>query len=164
MNDDPFRLRVLKNLTASLEGITPANGYTFDLTGAVFRGRDVFDRNDPLPMVSILESITDKSGQMSPMAGSKMRVQWELLLQGWCVDDKDHPTDNAQRLLAEVKQRLVEERRRQEGYDILGMKGKITEIKFSSGVVRPADEVSAKAYFWLKMELEMVEDLLQPYA
>lgn len=162
--NDPFRLRVQKQLTAVLEQITPANGYQFNLSNAVFRGRDVFDRNDPLPMVSILESINEKTGLMSPMAGSKVKTPWELLLQGWCEDDKDHPTDPAQRLLAEVKKRLVEERRRQDGYDILGMGGMITEIKFSTGVVRPADEVSAKAYFWLKVELEMVEDLLDPYA
>lgn len=163
-NTKPFRIRVLEALTFSLEQITPANGYTSDLTGSVFRGRDTFDRDDPLPMVSILESIVEKPVLQAPMGGGQFKTDWELLLQGWTVDDKTHPTDPGQHLLAEVKKRLAEERRREDGYDILGMQGKITEIKFSTGVVRPADEVSARAYFWLKVELSMVENLLDPYA
>lgn len=160
----PFRIRVLEAMTASLEQINPTNGYVFDLSGSVFRGRDTFDRDDPLPMVSILESIAEKPVLQAPMGGGNVKTDWELLLQGWTEDDKVHPTDPGQYLLAEVKKRLTEERRRQDGYDILGMGGKITEIKFSTGVVRPADEVSARAYFWLKVELSMVENLLDPYA
>lgn len=161
---DPFRIRVAKKLTEALEGINPTNGYEFDLTGAVFRGRDTFDHGDPLPMVSILESIVEKPVLFAPMGGGKTRTEWELLLQGWTEDDKVNPTDPGQRLMAAVKKRLVEERRRSDGYDILGMEGMITDIKFSTGVVRPADEVSARAYFWLKLELSMVENLLDPYA
>lgn len=161
---DPFRLRVLKRLTEALEGITPANGFANDLTGSVFRGRDTFDHNDPLPMVSILESIVEKPVLQAPPAGAKVKTDWELLLQGWAEDDSRNPTDPGQRLLAEVKQRLMQERRVEQGYDILGMGGTITDIKLSTGVVRPADEVSAKAYFWLKVELSMVENLLDPYA
>lgn len=163
-HEDPYRLRVLKNLTEALEQITPANGYRFDLTGSVLRGRDTFDSNDPLPMVSILESIAEKPVLQSPRAGGNNATDWELLVQGWTEDDKKHPTDPGQHLLAAVKKRLTEERRRGEGYDILGMGGTITDIKCSTGVVRPPDEVSAKAYFWLKVELSMVENVLDPYA
>lgn len=163
-NTDPFRLRVLKRITEALEGITPVNGFVNDLSGAVFRGRDTFDHHDPLPMVSILESIVEKPVLQAPPAGGMVKTDWELLVQGWTEDDPRNPTDPGQVLLAEVKRRLMEERRVNEGYDILGMGGKITDIKFSTGVVRPADEVSAKAYFWLKVELSMVENLLDPYA
>lgn len=163
-NTKPFRIRVLEAMTESLEQITEVNGYTHNLTGSVFRGRDTFDRDDPLPMVSILESIAEKPTLHAPMGGGNTKVDWELLLQGWTEDDKENPTDPGQYLMAEVKKRLTEERRRQDGYDILGMGGKITDIKFSTGVVRPADEVSARAYFWLKVELSMVENLLDPYA
>lgn len=161
---DPYRIRVLKQITAALEEITPANGYAQDLTNAVFRGRDTFDRDDPLPMVSILESIAEKPVLHAPLAGGKVQTTWELLVQGWTEDDKVNPTDPGQRLMASVKKRLTEERRRGDGYDILGMGGSITDIKFSTGVVRPADEISARAYFWVKMELSMVENLLDPYA
>lgn len=169
-NVDPLRLRVLKKLNAELEQITPANGYTVDLTGAVFRGRDVFDRNDPVPMVSILESILEKDQVQAPPAGSTKAGPWELLLQGWADDDKDNPTDPAYHLLAQVQRRLVEITRmpyadpNRRGCDILQMGGIITALRFSRGVVRPADEVSSKAYFWLKVELDLVENLLDPYA
>lgn len=163
-NTEPFRLRVLKALTAALGEISVANGYNYDLAGKVFRGRDTFGNSDPLPMVSILESILEKDQVMSPPTGIHVTGPWELLIQGWTVDDEDNPTDPGQILLADVKKRLVQERSRARGYEILGMQGKITDIKFSTGVVRPADEVSSKAYFWLKLELVMVENLADPYA
>lgn len=168
---DPFRLRVQKSLTAVLESITPANGYTFDLTGAVFRGRDMFGDNAPLPMVSILESMLERDQLAEPPGGTAQAGTWELLLQGWTEDDDDNPTDPGQHLMAQVKKRLSEERLRpfpadslRRGYDPLGMDGKIASLKFSTGVVRPSDDVSSKAYFWLKLELVMVEDLVNPYA
>lgn len=164
-HEDPLRLRALKALSAALQEINPSNGYRFDLRDAVFRGRDTFGNSDPLPMVSILESITERDVVQSPRGGATQMVPWELLLQGWMADDDDHPTDPAHHLLAAVKKRLVEERvKKQDGSGILGMCGKIDEIKFSTGVVRPADEVSSKAYFWLKVELVLVENLLDPYS
>lgn len=165
-HQDPFRLRVLKALGTALEEITGENGYMFDLRGKVFRGRDTFGNSDPLPMLSILESITEKDVVLSPRGGSTQVVPWELLIQGWTEDDYDNPTDPGHHLMAAVKKRLIQERKcpRGTGSGILGMCGKIDEIKFSTGVVRPADEVSSKAYFWLKVELLLVEDLLQPYA
>lgn len=162
---DPFRLRVLKAVSAALEEINPETGYNFDLRDAVFRGRDTFGSSDPLPMVSILESIAEKDVLQAPRGSGQQMVPWELLIQGWAGDDDRNPTDPAHHLMAAVKKRLVEERvRKQDGSGILGMCGKIDEIKFSTGVVRPADEVSSKAYFWLKVELVLVENLLDPYA
>lgn len=167
---EPFRLRVLKSLTAVLQDITKANGYQHDLQTSVFRGRDVFGASDPLPMVSILESILEKDQLPSPPGGATQAGPWELLIQGWTVDDEDNPTDPGQILMADVKRRLALECQRpyqdpnRRGYDPLGMGGKITALRFSTGVVRPADEVSSKAYFWLKLELDMVENLLEPYA
>lgn len=167
---EPFRLRVLKSLTAVLEDISEANGYAHDLQGVVFRGRDVFGASDPLPMVSILESILEKDQLPPPPGAGVNKGPWELLIQGWTVDDEDNPTDPGQILMADVKKRLALETRRpfadglRKGYDPLGMDGKITALRFSTGVVRPADEVSSKAYFWLKLELDMVENLLEPYA
>lgn len=170
-NTDPFRLRVLKHLTDELKKITPANGYPMDLSNAVFRGRNVFDPNDPIPMVSILESILEKDQLQAPPGGSHKAGPWELLIQGWAQDDKANPTDPAYHLLAAVQQRLTEVRQTRypdypirEGYNILEMDGKVTALKFSRGVARPPDEVSSKAYFWLKIELDLVENLQDPYA
>lgn len=167
---DPLRLRVLKRLTEELKQITPANGYSVDLSSAVFRGRDVFDRNDPVPMVSILESILEKDQLPAPPGGASKAGPWELLIQGWAGEDTDNPTDAAYFLLADVQKRLVEVTRmpyadpNRRGCDILQMNGIITALRFSRGVARPADEVSSRAYFWLKLELDLVENLLEPYA
>lgn len=161
---DPTRLRVLKALTTVLETITPANGYTHDLSGKVFRGRDIFGYQDPLPMISILEQIEEQEQQPSPETAGKAHGPWTLNLQGFVPDDRDNPTDPAHHLMAEVKQRLVEERIRDRQRDIFGMGDVVTDLRLSQGVVRPADEVSDKAYFWLRMTLALVENLHEPYA
>lgn len=63
-----------------------------------------------------------------------------------------------------MKKRLAEERVRDRQYNILGMGGLVTDLRISHGVVRPPDEVSGKAYFWLRLTLVVVENLLDPYA
>lgn len=161
---DPFRLRVLKALSAALEEINPDNGYSFDMRGNVFRGRDMFGDSDPVPMISVLEAIDEKAQIPSPEGGAHSTGPWELLVQGFLDDDLVHPTDPAHLLMAEVKKRLVQERVRERQRNILGMGGKVTELRFSSGVVRPPDEDSAKAYFWLRLTLVLVENLLDPYS
>lgn len=164
MGREPFRLRVLKALSDALEEINPDNGYSHDLRGSVFRGRDIFGESDPLPMVSILEAIDEKEQLRTPEAGPQAVGPWELLIQGFLEDDYKHPTDPAHFLLAEVKKRLMEERVRDRQRDILGMGGKVTDLRISHGVVRPPDEDSAKAYFWLRLTLDLVENILDPYS
>jgi len=160
---DPFRLRLLKNLTAVLEEITPQNGYVHDLRDHVFRGRATFGDKDPLPMISILEPVEESEQHTLAHASPYGQGPWVLLLQGFARDDFTNPTDPAHRLMAEVKQRLTQERVRDRAYDILGMQGKIMELKLSHGVVRPPDELSDKAYFWLRITLMVVENLQDPY-
>lgn len=161
---DPFRLKVLKALTTCLEGITPANGYNHDLTGKVKRGRDIFGEDDPIPLVCILEAVEEKPQVLPPQQSPHSSGPWELQIQGFVEDDFDNPTDPAHRLMAEVKKRLVEERVRDRQANIFGMSGRVTELRISHGVVRPADEISGKAYFWLRMTLGLVENLSDPYA
>ena len=159
----PFRLRVLDALTAALESITPANGYEHDLTGAVFRGRDVFDENDPLPMISILEPVQQAETQMGPDGTPASKGPWQLLIQGFVQDDRLHPTDPAHFLMADVKKALGEERLRGRGFDILGMEGKVTDLIIGQGIVRPPDDISGKAYFWLFVYLNLAENVGSPY-
>lgn len=163
MAADPFRLRVLKALNAALEEITPANGYTFDLSGRVYRGRDIFGNDEEPPFVAILEAIEQDENIPSPQAGGTIKGPWTLQIQGFAPDDRDHPTDPAHALMADVKKRLIQERLRERQYNILDMEGKVVEMRISQGVVRPADEVSSVAYFWLRMTLTVVENLLDPY-
>lgn len=162
---DPLRLRILMALTTALAGITPANGYQHDLTGKVFRGRSIFSEDDPIPMVSILEAIEQEPLRdiQMPTGAGVVQGPWDLLVQGFVEDDPENPTDPAHRLMADVKKRLAAERLRSRQRDILQLGNAVTDIVFSPGIVRPADEVSNKAYFWLRVRLSLVENLMAPY-
>lgn len=160
---DPFRLRVLKALTAALQEITPANGYKHDLSSSVFRGRDLFGEDDPLPMVSILEATDEQDQVQSPRGSGDNFGVWGLLIQGFAEDDPENPTDPAHYLMADVKKRLAIERQKGVSFNILGMGGLVDKLEFSPGIVRPADAYSAKAYFWLRLDLTVVEDVTKPY-
>lgn len=168
--DRPYRLRVMDGLVACLEGITPANGYKSDLspTGGrkVFRGRNIFGENDPLPMLSILETPLPIEAIPTPEAGTTQYTPtWDLLIQGFVQDDPEDPTDPAHILVADVLQALAKERKRRGGKssNIFGMNGKVDDIVIANPVVRPPDELSSRAQFWLRITLKIVEDMESPY-
>ncbi len=164
---DPFRLRVQKAFTAALEQITVANGFRNDLAGSVFRGRTIFGDNDPLPMVSMLEEPIAPENDLSPRSGTAETGDYVLMVQGFIKDDPENPTDPAHVLLADVKRRLVElkaDDRRQDRPFRFGPKANtVVSVSWDGGVVRPADEVSAVAYFWLRVTFELAEDHLNPF-
>lgn len=171
---DPLRLHVIKMMCDGLRSITPANGYVSDFSGAegtndnrVFRGRAVFGSSDPIPALSILEAPIPLDQLPSPMDSSLNAGPWELVVQGFFEDDKDNPTDEAYIGLADVKRYFAIEkkkttaRRAEDG--MFGLGRTVTNIIIGQGVVRPPDEISAKAYFWLTIALDMAEDLEKPY-
>lgn len=163
---DPYRLRVQKAISAVLKEITPANGYQHDLSNAVFRGRNIFGESDPLPMVSILEAPIQPDAPRLPDGGATQNGPWELVIQGFVDDDKRNPTDPAHRLLADVKKRLAQECKAYVpggGYKTFGMEGKLGKLTIGTGVVRPPDEISSKAYFWLTINLQLFEAMDDPY-
>lgn len=162
----PFKLKVVRALTAALQEITPANGYAHDLSAAVFRGRLWYGEEDPLPMVSILEAQLPLEQEMSGQGegGGLSKGGWPLLIQGFVSDDKLHPSDPAHYLMADVKKRLAALVKPNRGFEILGFSS-VTKITLGSGVVRPPDyDVSAKAYFWLAVTLWLAEDHADPYS
>lgn len=165
--DNPLRLEVLKRMTAVLEEITVTNGYQHDLLGRVHRGRGLYGDETAIPCLSILEapipldqlpSARDNVGQVGP---------WELVVQGWVNDDKRNPTDPAHVLLADVKRRLALERKKANwdlpGDGIFGLGRTVDKMYIGPGVVRPPEEISSKAYFWLTITLDIVEDMTEPY-
>lgn len=167
---DPLRLRILKKLTEALAEMGPNlhEDYTEDMTGKVFRGRVIFGDNDPLPMLSILEVPIPIDQTEAPPSSTASSGPWELIIQGFACDDHENPTDPAHHLMAQTKKRLIQERLKALCYEdpkkgILGMGDHITSLNISPGVVRPPDELSAKAYFWLAITLKLVEDLDNPY-
>jgi hypothetical protein len=166
---DPLRLVVHKRLTALLETITYADfdGTEIAMTDRVYRGRGVFGDETPIPAISILESPIPEDTGAAPHGGGLATHRWELVVQGFVRDDRRNPTDPAHILLAQVKQVLAQETqkvhwdRAEDG--ILGLGRSVDDMQIGAGVVRPADELSSKAYFWLVLTLKMVEDLTDPY-
>lgn len=164
---DPFRLRVQKALSAAFEQITTDNGFRTDLGASVFRGRTLFGDDDPLPMISILEEPIAPEANLSADVGSDASGDYVLMVQGFVQDDKDNPTDPAHVFLADVKKRLVElklDERLDDRVFRFGPKANtVVGVSWDGGVVRPADEISAVAYFWLRVTLDLAEDQLKPF-
>lgn len=175
--EDPFRVRVQKALGDTLKEITVANGFAHDMDDFVedgetkeriFRGRIYFGEDDPIPMISILEEPIAPETDMEPMDGQGGTAPYVLMVQGFVDDDTKHPTDPAHELLADVKQRLgqvrVESTETERVFQFGAKAPTVTGISFGGGVVRPPDDVSAKAYFWLRVTLNLVEDHENPRA
>lgn len=162
---DSYRLTVLKKLTAHLKGITPANGYGYDLSNNVFRGRTSYGENDPVPLVSILESPRSDPGMFGGENGMQRKEDWSLLVQGWAHDDVDNPTDPAYGLMDAVERHLgrlikVSGRSGFEVYpDEYMLNRSIAGLAILPGVVRPPMEnVSSKAFFYLPIRVTLVKN------
>lgn len=163
---DPFRLRVLKALTVLIEKVGTLPDDTNDLGGKVFRGREYFGEEEPLPMVSLLEPplATDRlpSSQSNPNAIG----DWDVLIQGWVLDDKINPCDPAYQLCAEVIRVIANERQASRGpgpRNLLGEGNSIDDIVIGSPVVRPPDVTSMRACFYLIVTLRISETLTEPF-
>lgn len=175
MPADPFRLRVQKAVANQIKTVTPANGYQHDLSdftdGAgrsarrVFRGRDQFGANDPLPMVSILEDPRALEANNGPGESFDTTGEYRLLIQGFVPDDHENPTDPAHVLCAEVISALVQAKA--DKYNILDLgerKPCVIGLSIGQPVVRPPDdEVSSVAFFFVALTLTLVEDLENPF-
>jgi len=173
--NEPFKLRILMTLTDALKTITPANGYLHDLADydpgdgtpmqRVFRGREWFGENDPIPMISVLEATSGEDELVALPTKAAARYEWPILIQGFVNDDPQHPTDPAYRLMRDVRKCLAAEAtRRLPGTvntpDPLGMSlgaDRVETMTMSAGVVRPAGDLSAKAYFWMIVNLTLME-------
>lgn len=175
MTADPKQLVILKALTTHLQGITPANGYDFDLSNAVYRGRSHFGADEALPFVSILEAM--RPDPRPREAGSERLVReeaWELLVQGWCQENRDEPTDDLYRLKACVESRLSMIVAMETGVGASGspkypavyrLGGIIASMRIGPGVVRAATpQVGGAEAFYLPVLLSYVINLGDPYA
>lgn len=177
---DPVKLTILKGLVDGLKTITPANGYQSDLadfdpgdgndTSRVYRGRAFFGEGDPLPLVSVLEAASE-TDLINDMVADKATTEyhWPLIVQGWVKDDPDNPTDPVYPLLADIRKYLASQlkRRAVDGErQIFGLSERtygLLGLRFGSGTVRPANELSAYAGFHLMVELHIVDKAELPY-
>lgn len=171
---DSKRLTILKALCAFLSAEVVAGAdYKNTLTDSVFRGRMFSTNNDPLPMVTILENI-DPDRYPRPAGGENDHVttgeNWILLVQGWAEDDKENPCDPAYELMADVRKALA--KLKQRPHPVTGgpenpnylFGGLIAGMTMEPGIARPPiEQVSAKAFFWMRVVLKLVEDPNDPY-
>lgn len=163
------RLDVLKKLTLHLEGISVDNGYSHDLKGKVYRGRDRMGANmlGRLPALSILEAKATDYGVFADDEQITRLDDWILLVQGWVKDDPRNPTDPAYELLADTEKRLsmiMECVSGQPVYPgVYRLGGDIAKLTLAQPVVRPPEEgLSDTAFFFLPVRVGMKVDLRNP--
>ena len=153
---DTKRLQVLKALTTLLETVPGVQ--------LVSRGRTTFGDRDPLPRVTIVEAL-NPDREMQPAGDRPQQMDgWVLLLLGHAPDDRDHPTDPAHNLMGEVKKVLARIADRAPGNSDYMLGGLVTRIDIEPGTVRPPDDLSMLAYFYLRVRLTVVERLFDPFS
>lgn len=171
---DPRRLRILKALTALLETITEAAGYSHTLSPIsatqrrVYRGRATFGHNDPLPCVSILEGMNPDREPAEGGSGMVRKDNWILLIQGWAekVETDVHDIDAAHYLMADVCKclgQIIDDGGEGEKGPHYMLDGEIDEFNVEPGVVRAPDETSERAYFYMRVTVGVAERLDDPY-
>ncbi len=180
MERDPKRLVILKRLCDYLSAeIVEGAVYQHTLKDSVFRGRYKFDDDDPLPALSFLENLDpDRYPRQAGIGGGELPTQaqdWVLLLQGWAIDDKCNPLDPAYRLMADTQiamAKIVFNKQRvdpfgateppNQGRELLG--DLIAGMTMEPGVVRPpVEDLSARAFFYMRVHIKLVEDPNDPY-
>lgn len=171
---DSRQLDILKKLTVHIQGVTYDNGYDFDLSQSVFRGRMIYGDSDPLPMVSIVEHLSaDVSVDVAGENNIMQQPLWVLLVQGWLAHDPDNPTDIAYQLKASVEHRLARLIKMNPSNGdplypdeyLLGIVDTITGIAIGPGVVSVSlrAEASARAFFYLPVGISLALDVSDPF-
>jgi hypothetical protein len=173
---DSKRLTMLKALTAHLEtDITASTLNGYSLTGKVYRGVMNLDDRRGLPCLSILDN-PDPDRYPRRVGGDTydsqlQRDDYILLIQGWVNDDIDNPTDPAHKLMADVKQSLAKIAN-DRNYDVTGIPNHpnyhlgnlIAGMTMEPGTVRPPmEQLSNKAFFWMRIVVKFVENPNDPY-
>lgn len=165
-NTNPFKLETMFRLTALLATITVTNGYLTNLaSSSIFRGRITFGENDPLPMVAFIEPPVPHDILPVPLLSEGRLGQWDIMIQGFVEDDPHNPTDPAYVLVSDVIKCLARHKTSNQGRNLLGFGQRantVEDIVIGDEKVRPSDDISAKAYFWLPISLKVAEDLANP--
>ena len=153
------RLNVLIALTDLLKTITPANGYDHDLSTGVRRGIAVFGDEAPATLLSILEAPRPDPGREIGDLDRGRNERWTLLLQGWCPDDSENPTDPVYEMAEDVERCLRQitaetAHGRPVVPDVYLLGNLITDFSMQPPVVRPPTEgVSPKAFFYIQVQI-----------
>lgn len=161
MPDTPIQISVLEAIQDRLESITKGDEYHFTLKDRVFVGRPVFDENDPIPMISILEVPLPPEQRMVPKGSNLVSGKWELFIQGWVKEEDRNSkflTKQAYCLKQDVQRALLRERK---NFDRVGVADplfgcrEIQDFHLDRGVVRPDEERSTTAFFWMPLTIDL---------
>jgi hypothetical protein len=76
------RYAVIKAVADQLKTITPTNGYSYNLSNAVFIGRRTFGDTDPMPAITLLEIPDIQLPESKPETGDAQKANWEFFVQG----------------------------------------------------------------------------------
>lgn len=173
---DPKQLRILKKLTALIEGINPDNDdpatgqpYEIDLRGKVYRGKSLLTVDAAEDTISILE-FPRQEISIPVGDGVTRNDDWMLMLQGWPADDPENPSDTAYVLKALVEQRLsriVAEKSHGRGPafpDDYLLGRELSYFKFTPGVVRPPEDAASRlAMFYMPLVLGVEVNVGSPF-
>lgn len=175
---DSKRLAVLKALSTHLADRLKGNApYTVDIHKRVYRGAGYLDDEMSHPVLSIVEDpdadrYPAQAGKSADTGGAVQKDDWQLLVIGRIVKGQSFETelDPGYEFMAQVKMCLSEIKQKFDPASgalinpqaLLG--GLISDIMLEPGTVRPpAEQQSRYAYFWLRVTLNMVENLNDPY-
>jgi hypothetical protein len=162
---DSKRLQVLKAITSQLETITIANGYQHDLDGKVHRGRPDYGNETEKPFVSLFEVRPEENPNRADETVQK--DQWIIGVQGAVIADTDHPTDPAHNLLADIKKSLAVVIRpdypnsRNPEHMFQGL---IVDMSVDGGICYCPQESQETAVCVVKLNIQLTENLENPYA
>jgi hypothetical protein len=165
-NTNPFRLEVLLRLSALLATINTSSGYLTTIpASSILRGRAVYGDADPLPMLTILEPPIPVDLDIMPNGAEASSGFWQLMIQGFVEDDHKNPTDPAHKYVADVRAVLAKHKTSHQSVGKLGFgsaANTVEDIFIGDPKVRPSDDISSKAYFWMPISLKVVENLANP--
>ncbi len=173
--DPPKRLKVIENLREMLQSISLENGYNTDIGGRVSVGVAEFGDDMVTPFLSILESPASDLGMFAGNMTNR-NEEWTLLVQGWIDSefkypdsDVDNPTRNAYYLAADVEKCLSQalavrpDRGTPQYPQFYRLGGLVNDMSVAPPVVRPPDNASPKAWFYMAIRLELSTNIHDPY-
>ncbi len=169
MTQIPTRLLVVQRLCTLLETLE-YKGQALDLTGKVFRGRNILGDTDGAHTLAILESPRPDFALYAGVDLEARKDKLTLLIQGRAPDDKLYPGDSAYWLCAAVEERLglIVQTSSKSGRAVYAeqyMLGNlITDLEIAPPVVRPPeDKVSSSAFFFLVIRVGIAVEIGKPY-
>jgi hypothetical protein len=167
------QLLILQRLTFQLQQITPANGYDYDLSASVYRGRLAFGADASVPFVSINEALRPDP---RPMEGGEAKLKrhefWPLILQGW-VNPVGNigmaPTDDLYQLMgacmACLARVVAESAPGVASFPEYRLGGVITSMGIGPGVVRAATpQAGGTECFYLPVTVGYATNVADPYS